>query len=92
MGGGDEVLDVGLVAGEVGVDVGLVDEAGALGLGEDEVEEEAEAEVGVEGDPGGVSPSSLAADGRGSGRGLTRIGTTQSTTRRGARRRRRPST
>ena len=51
VGRGDEVFDMGLVAGEVWVDVGLVDEAGALGLGEDEVEEEGEAEVGVEGDP-----------------------------------------
>jgi hypothetical protein len=32
--------------------VGLVDDAGALGLWQDEVEVEQEAEVGVEGDPG----------------------------------------
>jgi hypothetical protein len=36
------------------VDVFFVDEAGALGLREDEVEEEEEADVGVEGDPGVV--------------------------------------
>lgn len=51
MGVGDEVLDLALVLGEERVDVGLVEEAGALGLGEDEVEEEDEADVGVERDP-----------------------------------------
>ena len=52
MGGGDEDVDVVFVGGEERVDVGLVDEAGALGLGEDEVGEEEEAEVGVERQPG----------------------------------------
>lgn len=52
MGRGDEDVDVVFVGGEEGVDVVLVDEAGALGLGEDEVGEEEEAEVGVEGEPG----------------------------------------
>ncbi len=33
------------------MDVGLVEDAGALGLGEDEVEEETEADPGVEWDP-----------------------------------------
>ncbi len=33
------------------MDVVLVDDAGALSLGEDEVEEEEKANVGVEGDP-----------------------------------------
>lgn len=41
------------VVGEEGVDVGLVEEFGALSLGEDKVGEEDEAEVGVEGKPGG---------------------------------------
>lgn len=54
MGRGDEVFYLLLVGVQPGLDVGLVDEAGALGLGEDEVEEEEEAEVGVEGDPGGL--------------------------------------
>jgi hypothetical protein len=41
---------------EARVDVFFVDEAGALGLGEHEVEEEEEADVGVKGDPrAGVS-------------------------------------
>lgn len=52
MGGGDEDIDIVFVGGEEGVDVVLVDEAGALGLGEDEIGEEEEAEVGVEGEPG----------------------------------------
>lgn len=34
------------------MDVRLVDETGALGLREDEIREEEEAEIGVEGDPG----------------------------------------
>lgn len=53
MGGYDEGVDVVFVVGEEGVDVGLVEEAGALGLGEDEVGEEEEADVGVEGEPEG---------------------------------------
>lgn len=52
MGGGDEDIDIVFVGGEEGVDVVLVDEAGALGLGEDEIGEEEEAEIGVEGEPG----------------------------------------
>lgn len=36
---------------EEGVDVGLVEEFGALSLGKDEVGEDEEAEVGVEGEP-----------------------------------------
>lgn len=51
VGRGDEVLDGGFVVLEPGVDVGLVDDARALGLGEDEVEEEEQADVGVKGDP-----------------------------------------
>jgi len=51
VGRGDEVLDGLLVVVEVGLEVGLVEDAGALGLGEDEVEVEEEAEVAVEGDP-----------------------------------------
>lgn len=51
VGRGDEVLDLALVGLEPGVDVGLVDDARALGLGQDEVEEEEEAGEGVEGDP-----------------------------------------
>lgn len=51
VGRGDEFLDGGFVFFESRVDVFLVDVPGALGLGEDEVEEEEEAEVGVEGDP-----------------------------------------
>ena len=52
MGGDDEAIDVVLVLREEGVHVGGVEELGALGLGEDEVGEEEEAEKGVEGDPG----------------------------------------
>lgn len=50
--GGDEVVDCELVVVQEGVDVLLVEDAGALGLWEDEVEEEKEAEPGVEWDPG----------------------------------------
>lgn len=53
MGAGDELVDVGLVVLEEGVDALLVDDAGALGLGEDEVEEEEETDVAIEGDPAG---------------------------------------
>lgn len=48
----DEDIDVVLVVGEEGVDVGLVEEFGALGLREDEVGEDDEAEESVEGEPG----------------------------------------
>lgn len=51
MGGGDEVLDGGLVLQEIRVDVCLVDDARALGLGEDEVEEEEKTDICVKGDP-----------------------------------------
>jgi len=37
---GDELLDFAFVLFEPGVQVGLVQDPGALGLGEDEVEEE----------------------------------------------------
>ena len=47
----DEDIDIMFVVGEKRVDVALVDEARALGLGQDEVGEEEEAEVGVEGEP-----------------------------------------
>lgn len=53
---GDEGLDPRFVLREEGVDVGLVKEARALGLGQDEVGEGEEAEVGVEGDPGDDVP------------------------------------
>lgn len=53
---GDESLYLGLMLREEGVDVGLVEEAGALSLGQDEVGEDEEAEVGVEGDPGDDVP------------------------------------
>ena len=49
VGGDDEVVDVVFVVGEEGVDVGLIDEPCALGLGEDKVAEEEETEGGVEG-------------------------------------------
>lgn len=52
MGAGDELVDLGFVFREEGVNLFLVEIASALGLGEDEVEEEEEAEVAVEGDPG----------------------------------------
>ena len=51
MGGRNEDIDVVFVSGEEGVDVQLIDEACALGLREDEVGEEEEAEVGVEREP-----------------------------------------
>ena len=70
----DEVLYVRLVLLEVRVDVGLVDEAGALGLWEDEVEEEAEADVGVEGDPTGEGESLLAWGPLARGKGSLRAG------------------
>lgn len=54
VGAGDEVVDCELVVVEEGVDVSLVEDAGALGLWEDEVEEKAEADPGVEGDPADV--------------------------------------
>lgn len=53
MGVGDKGFDLGFVLGDEGGDVGLVEEFGALGLGEDEVGEEDEADPAVEGEPGG---------------------------------------
>ena len=47
MGARDKLVDLGFVLFEVGVDMFLVHDAGALGLGEDEVEEEEESDVGV---------------------------------------------
>lgn len=49
---GDEVLYFGLVLGEEGVDIGLVEEARPLGLGQNEVGQDKESDVGVERDPG----------------------------------------
>lgn len=51
VGGGDEVIDRSFVLLEERVDVRLVEQAGALRLREDEVEEEAEAEPCVERNP-----------------------------------------
>ncbi len=47
----DEIVDVAFVLGEKGVDVGLVEDTGALCLWEDEVGEESEADVSVEWEP-----------------------------------------
>lgn len=47
----DEDIDVMLVVREEWVHVALVDQSRALGLGQDEVGEEDEAEGGVEGEP-----------------------------------------
>ena len=52
VGRGDELFDGGFVFFEARVDVFFVDEARTLGLGENEVEEEEQADVGVEGNPG----------------------------------------
>ena len=48
MRGYDELVDFVFVVGEERVDLGLVEELGALGLGKDEVGEDEEADVGVE--------------------------------------------
>lgn len=53
VGCGYEVVDGEFMGAQEGVQAGLVDEARALGLWGDEVEEEEKAEPGVEGDPGG---------------------------------------
>lgn len=45
--GDDEFVNVMLVLREKGVDIGLIDEFCALGLGEDEVGEGEEAKVGI---------------------------------------------
>ena len=42
VGGDDEVVNIVFVVGEKGMDVGLVDQLRALGLGEDEVAEKEE--------------------------------------------------
>lgn len=93
VGGGDQVFDLGLVVFEVGVHVGRVYDAGALCLRENEVEEEEEADVRVEGNPAGESVSGI--------REMTNVteemmrttrGTTLSSSQRGERRRGRPST
>lgn len=47
----DEVVDLSLMVDDEGLEVGEVEVFGALGLREDEVEEEEEAEPGVEGHP-----------------------------------------
>ena len=51
MGLADEEVDVVLVLDDEGLNVGVVEEFGALGLGQDEVGEEDEADPGVEGEP-----------------------------------------
>ena len=48
MGGDDEVVDVVFMVGKKRVDVGLIDELCALGLGKDKVAEEEETDGGVE--------------------------------------------
>ena len=52
VGAGDEVVDCDFVVVEEGVDVCMIEYSSALCLWEDEVEEEAEADPGVEGNPG----------------------------------------
>jgi hypothetical protein len=47
----DEDVDVRFVFHYEGLNVGVIQEFGALGLGEDEVGEEDEADPGVEGEP-----------------------------------------
>jgi hypothetical protein len=47
----DEEVDVRFVFHDEGLNVGVIEEFGALGLGEDEVGEEDEADPGVEGEP-----------------------------------------
>ena len=49
MGGDDEIINVVFVMRKKRMDVGLIDELCALGLGEDEVAEQEEADGGVEG-------------------------------------------
>jgi hypothetical protein len=50
--GGNEVVNCDLVIVKEGVDVCMIEYSSALCLWEDEVEEEAEADPGVEGNPG----------------------------------------
>lgn len=47
----DERVDVGFVARKEGMDARLVQEAGALGLGQDEVGKQKEAKIGVKREP-----------------------------------------
>lgn len=51
MGIRNEFVNFRFILGKEGVDVGLVEDASALGLGQDEVGQEEEAEVGVEREP-----------------------------------------
>ena len=53
VGCGYEVVDGEFMGAQEGVEAGFVEEACALGLWGDEVEEKEEAEPGVEGDPAG---------------------------------------
>lgn len=51
VGAGDEVVDCDFVIVKEGMDVCLVEDASALGLWKDEVEEEAQSDPGVEWNP-----------------------------------------
>ncbi len=62
VGAGDEVVDCDFVIVEEGVDVCLVEDAGALGLWEDEVEEEAQSDPSVEWNPVEIKFSSCDID------------------------------
>lgn len=54
MGIRDEAVNFGFVLGKQGVDVCLVEKACALGLGQNEIGKEEEAEVGVKREPSKV--------------------------------------
>lgn len=54
MGIRDEAVNFGFVLGKQGVDVCLVEKACALGLGQNEIGKEEEAEVGVKWEPSKV--------------------------------------
>lgn len=54
----NEFVNFRFILGKEGVDVGLVEDACALGLGQDEVGEEEEAEVGVKREPRKKRPCS----------------------------------
>jgi len=54
VGAGDEVVDCDFVIVKEGMDVCLVEDASALGLWKDEVEEEAQSDPGVEWNPADV--------------------------------------
>lgn len=60
MGIRDKVVNFRFILGKEWVDVGLVEEACALGLGQNEVGKEEEAEVGVEREPRKVTWSDTA--------------------------------